>query len=316
MDLRPQGHDIIRTWLFSTVVRAHLEHHSLPWTNAALSGWILDPDRKKMSKSKGNAVTPMHLLEQYGSDAVRYWSASGRPGTDTAFDEGQMKVGRRLAIKMLNASKFVLGTAGAVPADPALVTRPLDQAMLGELGRVVAECTTAFDAYDYARSLERTERFFWSFCDDYVELVKARAYDDADVDQGEGRQSAAAALQLALSALLRLFAPILPFVTEEVWSWSQTGSIHRAPWPDLAEFGPSHDVLPYTVAAEALAEIRKAKSEQKKSLATPVAHVEMLDTAERLAALRLVVADVASAGKVAAHTLVDADTFAVRVSFE
>ena len=315
MDLRPQAHDIIRTWLFSTVVRAHLEHDSLPWTNAALSGWILDPDRKKMSKSKGNVVTPMHLLEQYGSDAVRYWSASGRPGTDTAFDEGQMKVGRRLAIKMLNASKFVLGTAGAAAADPALVTRPLDQAMLGELGRVVAECTAAFDAYDYARSLERTERFFWSFCDDYVELVKARSYD-GDAGDPEGQQSAAAALQLALSTLLRLFAPILPFVTEEVWSWWQTGSIHRAPWPELTELGPSHDVLAYIVAADTLAEIRKAKSEQKKSLATPVAQVEMRDTAERLAALRLVVDDVAAAGKVAAYTLVEADAFVVRVTFE
>jgi valyl-tRNA synthetase len=259
----------------------------------------------------------MNLLEQYGSDAVRYWSASGRPGTDTAFDEGQMKVGRRLAIKMLNASKFVLNTAGAgaAAADPALVTRPLDQAMLGELGRVVAECTTAFDSYDYARSLERTERFFWSFCDDYVELVKARSYAAEDGD-AEGQQSAAAALQLALSTLLRLFAPILPFVTEEVWSWWQTGSIHRAPWPDLGELGASHDVLPYTVAAATLAEIRKAKSEQKKSLATPVARVEMHDTAERLAALRLVVDDVAAAGKVADYTLVEADAFTVHVSFE
>jgi valyl-tRNA synthetase len=187
--------------------------------------------------------------------------------------------------------------------------------MLGELGRVVAECTTAFDGYDYARSLERTERFFWSFCDDYVELVKARSYD-GDAGDAEGQQSAAAALQLALSTLLRLFAPILPFVTEEVWSWWQTGSIHRAPWPELAELGPSRDVLPYAVAADTLAEIRKAKSEQKKSLATPVAQVEMRDTAERLAALRLVVDDVAAAGKVAAYTLVEADAFAVQVTFE
>jgi valyl-tRNA synthetase len=310
MDLRPQAHDIIRTWLFSTVVRAHLEHDSLPWTNAALSGWILDPDRKKMSKSKGNVVTPMHLLEQYGSDAVRYWSASGRPGTDTAFDEGQMKVGRRLAIKMLNASKFVLSNAGAGEADAALVTRPIDRAMLSELARVVRECTAAFDAYDYARSLERTERFFWSFCDDYVELVKARAYDTA---AGNGQASATAALRLALSTLLRLFAPILPFVTEEVWSWWHDGSIHRAPWPQTSELGAASDVLPYTVAAETLAEIRKAKSEQKKSLAAPVARVEIRDTAQRLDALRRSIDDVVAAGRVTEHALIEADTFAVRV---
>ena len=129
MDLRPQAHDIIRTWLFSTVLRAQLEHDSLPWTNAAISGWVLDPDRKKMSKSKGNVVTPMALLVEHGADGVRYWAASGRPGTDTAFDTNQMKVGRRLAMKLLNASRFAL--AAVEPRGP--ITTPVDRAMLRAL---------------------------------------------------------------------------------------------------------------------------------------------------------------------------------------
>ena len=236
MDLRPQGQDIIRTWLFSTVVRAHLEHGSLPWSDAAISGWILDPDRKKMSKSKGNVVTPMGLLEEHGSDAVRYWAASARLGTDAAFEIGQMKIGRRLAIKVLNASKFVLsfGSADEEPSlDPALVTVPLDQAMLAGLAEVVEQATAALESYDHTRALELTETFFWTFCDDYVELVKDRAYGE-----GAGAASARAALSLALDVLLRLLAPVLPFATEEVWSWWREGSVHRAPWPDPA---PLHE---------------------------------------------------------------------------
>jgi valyl-tRNA synthetase len=299
MDLRPQAHEIIRTWLFSTVVRAHLEFDALPWTDVAISGWVLDPDRKKMSKSKGNVVTPMALLEQYGSDAVRYWAASGRPGTDTAFDEGQMKVGRRLAIKLLNASKFALGVIGEASVDD-VVSEPLDRAMLVTLAQLVNDATGAFETYDYARALERTERFFWSFCDDYVELVKQRAYG-ASGDAGAA--SARTALGLALDTLLRLFAPHLPFVSEEVWSWWRGGSIHRAEWPTadplLAASGPDAPVDAYPIAAELLGAIRKVKSAQQRSMRTDVLRVAVHDTPERLALVVAVAADVQQAGRVA-----------------
>jgi valyl-tRNA synthetase len=293
MDVRPQAHDIIRTWLFATVVRSELEHGVLPWSDAAISGWVLDPDRKKMSKSKGNVVTPLPLLEKHGADAVRYWAAGGRPGTDTAVDEGQMKVGRRLAIKVLNASRFALGRltgedGSLVVPGPDAVTAPIDRAMLAGLAQVVEEATTAFAGYDYARALERTEAFFWSFCDDYLELVKVRAYGDADQP---GTASARAALAMALSTQLRLLAPVLPFVTEEVWSWWQVGSIHTAAWPTAEEFGPalaettpgSPSVL--EVTAEVLAQVRRAKTTAKRSMRSEVTTLTVSDTAARLSAL-------------------------------
>ena len=271
MDMRPQGHDIIRTWLFSTMVRSHYEFGAAPWSNAALSGWILDPDRKKMSKSKGNVVTPFDLFETYGSDAVRYWSGSGRPGVDTAFSEDQMKVGRKLATKLLNVTKFVLmivdaGASGSGDSDIEAVTNPLDRSMLAKLDETIAEATAGFEAFDYARALERTEAFFWWFCDDYVELVKGRAYNS----QGDaGAASASAALQLALNSIQRLFAPIIPFATEESWSWWNEGSVHAAPWPTTSGLGGDPTLLDPIV--EIMTLVRRAKTEAKVSQRADVA---------------------------------------------
>ena len=316
MDLRPQAHEIIRTWLFSTAVRSHLEHESVPWRNAGISGWVLDPDRKKMSKSKGNVVTPLHLLEQYGADAVRYWAASARPGTDTAFDEGQMKIGRRLSIKLLNASRFALGLGGgdSVGTDTAHVTAPLDRAMLAELAELVDDATRAFDTYDYARALERTESFFWQFCDLHLELVKARAYDDADP---EGSRSARIALELALSTLLRLFAPFLPFVTEEVWSWWQEGSIHRSPWPDasvIRDAAADGDPLAAGMGATVLSSVRRAKTEAKRSLRWPVESVIVTDDGPRIAALRSVLDDLRAAANAESVVLTVGETADIEVT--
>jgi len=304
MDLRPQAHEIIRTWLFSTVLRAELADGVLPWRHVAISGWIVDPDRKKMSKSKGEAVTPQALLEEYGSDAARYWAARGRPGADTVFDTGQMRVGRRLATKVLNASRFVLGL-GATAADASrMPDEPLDLALLDRLAAVVADATGALDDYDYARALERVEAFFWEFCDDYIELVKERAYG------GRGAAPAAsakAALAIALSIQLRLLAPYLPFVTEEVWSWWQDGSVHRAAWPagELAQ-PPGRTGSLLTTASVVLGAVRKAKTAAKRPMRDPVAEVVVSGDERVLDELRPAVGDLRDAGRVAALRLVTA----------
>lgn len=311
-DLRPQGQDIIRTWLFSTVLRSQQEEGKLPWSDAAISGWILDPDRKKMSKSKGNVVTPNDLLVEHSSDAVRYWACSARLGTDAAFDTGQMKIGRRLAIKILNAAKFVLSFE--LPADSAEVNIPVDQSLLLNLAEVVTEATKAFENYDHTKALELTEKFFWNFTDNYLELVKERAYGQGGFSSAE-QASAIIALRKALLSLLRLFAPFLPFATDEVWSWWQEGSIHRSSWPKASELTEGLDsafleLLP--LAEQALFGIRKAKSDAKASMKADVLSATLVIPPAALAQMELLSADLRAAGRIAELSFDSGETLEIR----
>ncbi len=316
MDVRPQGQDIIRTWLFSSMVRAHLEFGENPWKHAAISGWILDPDHKKMSKSKGNVVTPMALLEKHGSDAVRYWAASARLGVDATFDEQQMKIGRRLAMKVLNASKFAFDAAGKgapVVLHPSLVTEAVDRSILAGLAEVVTQATASFESYDHTRALEVSETAFWTFCDDYLELVKDRAY----LDTPEGA-SARAALGIAIDTFLRLLAPFIPFATEEVWSWYRTGSVHRAAWPCADELraaaaGGDSEVL--RVAGEALTVLRKVKSENRVSQRATYKSVVLAVVPADRERLESVREDLVRAAHIVGdYSLIEADEGAILVS--
>jgi valyl-tRNA synthetase len=307
MDMRPQGHDIIRTWLFSTMTRSHYEYGVAPWRHAALSGWILDPDRKKMSKSKGNVVTPMDLFEQYGTDAVRYWAGSARPGVDTAFSEDQMKVGRKLANKLLNVTKFVLGFGDVDDTTPLAegVSDAIDRSMLAKLDEVVVEATNAFEAFDYARALERTEAVFWWFCDNYVELVKGRAYEAHGADAAA---SARRALRSALDTLQRLLAPFLPFATEEAWSWWHDSSIHSSSWPAVTELGG--DATAIEPVIDVMTHVRRAKTEAKVSQRAAVASLVITAPATTHAALELGRSDLLDAGSIEQLTVADGEALA------
>jgi valyl-tRNA synthetase len=305
MDLRPQAHEIIRTWLFYTVVRSQYDYGMLPWKNTMISGFVTDPDRKKLSKSVDNsAVTPEVLIAEYGSDPVRYWASGGRPGQDTIFDRNQIKIGRRLTIKIANFARFIRGFPA--PEAGTEITAPLDRAMLACLGQVITNVTDSFEAFDYKSANERVEAFFWALCDHYLELVKERCY--------EGDQSALAALGLAQSIMLRMFAPVLPFITEEVWSWTHSTSIHRERWPELAELPGKGDPAVLEVAVAAITEIRKAKTGQNVSMRADLAGISIAAPSATLRLLGESIDDIKRAARAHEVELTEADTLTVGIA--
>jgi valyl-tRNA synthetase len=304
-DVRPQGHDIIRTWAFYTIAKALLHEDTVPWRHAVISGWVLDPDRKKMSKSKGNVVTPLPLLEQFTADGVRYWSGAARLGVDTALDEQVFKVGKRLSTKLWNAGKFVLSQTGVVHP----ISCELDLAFAAELRALVDRATRAFEDMNHAQALHETESFFWSrFTDNYLELAKLRARDE-DPAAEAARGSAVATLRHALSVLLRLLAPFLPYISEEVWSWSfaaEAGqpSIHRAPWPsarDFAGIAEPADAGSFDLAVACWNALLKAKADAAVSMGREVASLTLAANAKTLDRLAPVLRDVLSAARCAQH---------------
>jgi len=308
MDIRPQGHEIIRTWAFYTIVKAALHEDTIPWSNVILSGWVLDPDRKKMSKSKGNVVTPMAHIEKYTADGVRYWAASARLGTDTAFDEKMLKVGKRLVTKLYNAGKFVLSQGTGISP----ITEALDLAFIHHLQQMVDRVTAMLEQFDFAHALAETERFFWQqFTDNYIELAKNRAKGLVDVSQ-QAQGSAIAGLRLGMNVLLRLFAPMLPYVTEEIWSWAfaeETGweSIHTASWPQEADFGHvrgSDDPACFHTAMACLGALRKHRTTRGLSMSRAMADLTVAGNQRSLERLAPVVGDVMSAAHVGGHRLV------------
>jgi valyl-tRNA synthetase len=260
-----------------------------------------------MSKSKGNVVTPMHLLDDYTSDGVRYWAANAKLGADTAFDQKVLKIGRRLVTKLYNAGKFVLSQTGEMHP----ITSELDRAFVHHLRGLIQKATDSYDRFEYAHALAAVESFFWStFTDTYLELVKARARGDGA--QGEaGRGSAVASLRLGLNVLLRLFAPVLPYITEEVWSWAfaeETGhqTIHKAPWPraeELEGIEQPTDAECFERAVACWTAINKSKSEAGASVARRAIKLVVAANDATAASVEAVEDDVMLASRCSDYTL-------------
>jgi valyl-tRNA synthetase len=270
-DARPQAHDIIRTWAFYTIAQSMLNDNRLPWKQAWISGFVLDPDRKKMSKSKGNVVVPDELVEKYGADAVRLWAASSKLGMDGTADEKIIEQKRKLVMKFFNAAKFVFGIVR--DAKRGEITNRLDLDFLHMLSCVAFNNEKSFLENDYTNALLATEGAFWNFCDNYLEIVKGRAY--------AGDVSAITTLILTLETFSAMFAPFMPFITEHVWSENHNESIHAhqypTKWPEYANDNLTGDVHYYADVCELVSLARGRKTEANKSMKAPIKKLVVAD---------------------------------------
>jgi valyl-tRNA synthetase len=284
-DLRPQAHEIIRTWSFYTIVKACLHENKIPWKNLMISGWCLAADKTKMSKSKGNVVNPINLFADKGADVVRYWSACSKLGADIAYSEQMFAIGKKLVNKLWNAAKFCqqyfieMNGFEVETLQQAIeknyIFEYVDLWMLDKLEQTLEKVQIEFARYEYSTAKTIAEDFFWNiFCDNYLEIVKVRAYNPND-NNLPGKISAIYSLYFALEVILKLFAPILPYVTEEIYQAlypNKLNSIHqKASWPRLSKVKNDAEIVK---ASEYLVEIsnfvRKFKSEAKLSLKTPI----------------------------------------------
>ena len=295
MSLRPNAHDIIRTWDFYTIVRSLYDDGGLPWRDVMISGHALNPAGRKISKSKLQAATdPLPTIEQYSADAVRHWTAGTRTGFDTTLPEQAVETGeaflqgKKLVTKLWSAARFVLRHAGGPAGDTAALT-PTDRWLLSLLGRTIARATSAFEQYEVAAARAAVESFFWSdFCDTYLELVKYRLTTAAC----DGGQSAASTLRAAFLAVIKMLAPFVPHVTEEIYLLGFAAddgavSIHLAAWPDAAVYPPDEEAeeLGHTMLWLVDA-VRRWKAERSLSVGAPLARLEIVCPAEQLALLR------------------------------
>ncbi|MBS3126294.1 valine--tRNA ligase [Candidatus Woesearchaeota archaeon] len=274
MSLRPQAHDIITFWLFNTVVKSQLHHKTNPWKDVAISGFVLDPHGKKMSKSKGNVIEPQEVTRKFSADALRFWAAGSKLGEDMPYQEKDVLTGKKFITKLWNASKFAFMHLADYKGEKPKKLEIVDRWMLSGLGDIIREATESFKVYEFSRTKAETENFFWHlFCDNYLEIVKDRLYNPEKRGR-EAKLSAQYTLYHSLLAILKLLAPILPYITEEIYHSYYAGkekakSIHVSAWPQPfksdEDAEAAGNLVVYAVEAA-----RRAKSEKNVSLKTPL----------------------------------------------